>query len=145
MKPVYQTRFGGCDSPADERGNCWAAAVASLLEIPLAESFDIAPIWDDEDWFDQFNTWLKKYGFVCTGWDVSDPATIEDLPKLGYHLIDAESTTLKNGEHHVLVGYAGEVVHDPNPRATKTGKVGIWFIFATLDPARSALVKVASK
>ena len=36
MRPVMQTRRGGADVPVDERGNCWAACLASVLEVGLA-------------------------------------------------------------------------------------------------------------
>ncbi len=136
MKPVFQTRFGGTDAPEDEKGNCWQAAVASVLEIPLEDSFDMSPFWDDNDWFEKFKAWLRPYGLSCVGFDMSDPEAKGRLPHMGYHLIETESVTLKNGEHHILVGYDGEVVHDPNPTADGVGKLCLWFLFVALDAAQ---------
>ncbi len=136
MKKVYQTKFGGVDAPDEQKGDCWQAAIASILEIPLEESFDIVPFWDDDGWFDKFVRWLIPYGMSCVGYDVDESGRVGNLPPQGYHLIETESTTLKNGERHILVGCNGKVVHDPNPNATSVGKPMIWYVFTALDPAK---------
>ena len=61
----------------------------------------------------------------------------------GYHLIECKSTTLKNGELHVLVGLNEEVVHDPNPKAKAIGEVVDYIVFTPLEPA--SLVRIAKE
>jgi len=134
MKKIYQTKFAGIDAPVGERGNCWQAAVASILELPLEVVPDIQEYDEKLVWFDEFREWLKQYGLSAIGLATNGNITIE-----GYHLIECKSTTLKNGELHVVVGLNEEVVHDPNPNATALGEVVDYIIFTALDPARARL------
>ena len=133
MIKIYQTKFCGIDAPIGERGNCWQAAVASVLELPLTEVPDIQLYDDDRVWFDKFREWLEQYGLGAIGLATGGNITLQ-----GYHLIECKSTTLKNGELHVVVGLNGKVVHDPNPNATTLGEVVDYIIFTALDPARAA-------
>lgn len=135
MKRIYQTRFGGSDAPQAEQGNCFQACVASILEIPLEEAFDMMA-HEEGHWFDKFQEWLRPRGLGCfyVGADRNGGPT---WPIPGYHIIDLESTTLAvKSDGHVAVMLDGEVVHDPNPRATHQGKVMGYFVFVALDPAR---------
>jgi len=133
MKPVYQTKFGGIKAPPEERGNCLQAALASILELPLEECFH-SHDFSGSTWYEELNKWLSQYGLVMAGFDVSDNKDAL-LPKLGFHLIDTKSTTLHDGESHVVVGYNGEVVHDPNPNASSIGEYLIFWVFHKLNPA----------
>jgi len=142
MKKVYQTRFGGNDSPVSEQGNCFQASIASIFEIPLEEAFDCIPHYRKDDMgkpidksleFIEFNKWLSKYGFQ------SIYIQAFPLPRMttlrGTHLLEVESSTLKKGETHMVVIRDGEVVHDPNPNAKEVGKtVGVYLI-VPMDPA----------
>ena len=135
MIKVYQTKFGGFNASDEEKGNCFQAALASILELPL----EVCPhSWDypGDTWYEETNKWLKQYGLVMTGYDVTDNNHLL-LPPLGYHLIDVKSTTLHNGELHVVVGHNGEVVHDPNPNAQSVGEKKTFWLFAELNPART--------
>ena len=70
MKKVYQTKFGGKDAPDEEKGNCWQACVASILEIPLEDAMhDIH--YDGPAWLERFNAWLRQYGLACIEFKVS--------------------------------------------------------------------------
>ena len=131
MIKVYQTRFRGMDAPVGERGNCWQAAVASILELRPETVPDIQIYDDDMVWFDKFREWLEQYGLGAIGLSTRGNITLQ-----GYHLIECKSTTLKNGELHVVVGLNGEVVHDPNPNATTLGEVVDYIIFTALNPAK---------
>ena len=126
---VYQTKFGGVDAPIGERGNCWQAAVASILELPLQDVPDIQVYDDKMWWFDKFREWLEQYGLGAIGLSTGGNITIQ-----GYHLIECKSTTLKNGELHVVVGLNEKVVHDPNPNANILGEVVDYIVFTTLNP-----------
>ena len=132
MIKIYQTKFGGIDAPVEERGNCWQAAVASILELPIGEVPNIIEWNEDMVWFDNFREWLEQYGLGAIGLSTDGNITIQ-----GYHLIECKSTTLKNGELHVVVGLNEKIVHDPNPNAATTGEVVDYIVFTTLDPARA--------
>jgi len=130
VKKVYQTKFRGSDAPEGERGNCWQAAVASILELPLECVPDIQ-VYDEElVWFDKFRKWLEQHGLGAIGIATGGNITLQ-----GYHLIECKSTTLKNGGLHVVVGLNGEVVHDPNPNANTVGEIVDYIIFTALNPA----------
>jgi len=129
---IYQTKFRGEDAPIGERGNCWQSAVASVLELPPEKVPDIQMYDEELVWFDEFREWLKQYGLGAIGLSTGGNITLQ-----GYHLIECKSTTLNNGELHVVVGLNGEVVHDPNPHATAIGEIVDYIIFTALDPARA--------
>lgn len=142
MKPVYQTRFGGLKAPFEERGNCFQACVASILEIPLEEAFDCRT-WEDETWFDKFNDWLSKYGLVCIAFDHNDKKPLACTEIKGYAIMECKSETLYHGEYHVVVIKDQEVVHDPNPNAIRVGECQGFYLFVPLDPARQ--IRLPSK
>ena len=65
MTPVMQTKFS--DESLGTRGNCMAACVASLLDIPI----DGIPSWedmgDDGSWGDSFMSFLESNGYEYEG------------------------------------------------------------------------------
>jgi len=133
MKPVYQTRFGGRDAPPEKRGDCEAAALASILELPLATVPCFAHL-DDEKWVEQRGQWLRQLGFW--GLELSPPFEYREggswLRNLGYHLMCGVSP---RGHEHCCVGFAGEIVHDPHPDGGGLTEVGRVVILIPLDPA----------
>ncbi len=135
MKPVDQTKFGGINAPVDEQGNCWQAAVASVLEIPLEEAFDVRQHDQGElHWWGIWLAWLAGYGLGCLFFPWNE-ATGPGTEAVGYHMAETESMTLKNGETHVVVLKDGEVVHDPNAKAEAVGKIIGVYMFVPLDVA----------
>lgn len=54
MKPVFQTKF------AKGEGNCFAACVASILEVPLEQVDFVA---DEETWLPKLNAILEPFGY----------------------------------------------------------------------------------
>ena len=108
MLKVYQNKFGGVDASDEEKGNCLQAALASILELPLDKCFH-AHDYSDSTWFEELNRWLSQYNLIIVGFDVTKTGNFPF--NIGYHLIDAKSMTLNNGELHVLVGYNGAVRH----------------------------------
>jgi len=116
MRPVYQTRTTGSKCDIEERGDCFQACVASILEISLEEAFDI---WKAKrPLFPEFNKWLQKYGLYCKYKPYESKQQIKKVK--GYHMAGVKSTYIE-GEHHVVVIKDGEFAHDPNPHATSIG------------------------
>lgn len=137
MKPVYQTKFGGSDAPLEEQGNCFQACIASILEIPLEEAFDCRP-YPDDLWLNKFNEWLKPWNLVCISFDHNKEKPIPCSEVLGYHIMACMSKTLYHGEHHVVVIYNQDVVHDPNPHANgQLGDCQGFFLLVSLNAARN--------
>lgn len=96
MRPVDQTTYGHSD------GNCFAACVASILEIPIAEVPNTFGLND------QLLRWLAQRGLSATLYDRA-----EYVPP-GYAIAAGPSLRFA-GRFHACVAYDGRVVHDPHP------------------------------
>lgn len=119
MKPVDQTRRN------DYNGNCWAAAIASILEVPLEEvDIDLAacdPDTFEERWWVEMNTHLiRRHGVILVAYSALEyPA-----PK-GYAVGIGPSKSLPNVGHAVVV-LNGKMVHDPSPARLGVDKFEAW-------------------
>lgn len=134
MKRVYQTGFGPSYAPIGEQGNCFQACVASILEIPLEEAFDCRS-YTNENWFDAFNKWLSSYNLAAILGNVPPVEHFRMSALKGYHLAQVKSTTLPEGQDHMVVMKDGKFVHDPNPHAETIGEMQGFYLLITLDPA----------
>jgi hypothetical protein len=108
MKPVDQTIL----APPD--GNCFAACLASILEMPLAE----VPNYKSDQWVTEFNAWLKPRGLALL--TITLPEGIENMSQderryflPGYCILAAQSP--RYDCLHAVVVHDGEIVHDPHP------------------------------
>ena len=116
MKPVDQTTFGGPDTPPAERGDCLSAALASILEVPLEAVPRFCEHGSDVDWSPHINEFLAGFDLMYFGleFDEDDPGHTQNLlDAMGYHVITGPGP--RSGVRHSVVGYQGEVVHDPHP------------------------------
>lgn len=137
MIPVYQTKFGGSDDPIEEQGNCFQAALASVLEIPLEEAFDPIRESTEDRWYFDFIKWLEKYNlsiiYIQSSPDKPVPVTTYE----GYHIAFTKSVSLPNpSDGHCVVMKDGEFVHDPNPRNTRYGEEEGFLIFVPKDVSK---------
>ncbi len=132
MKPVYQTKFGGLSAPPSEQGNCLQACLASLLEIPLEEAFDVRP-YDDGCWAGPLNKWLAQFGlhFMSVLYN-------PEFEYPGYTLLGGNHKA--SGIPHVQVCYNGEMVHDPLPNGCELDPKEVW-LFCVLDPSKQKAIK----
>lgn len=123
MIPIFQTRFGNFDNPQAERGNCMQAALASIFEIPLEDAYDFtqyATHPEDTTWWDYFKEWLK----VRNLWPLQIQISKGPIPCTeieGYHLFTVKSK-LHLDSFHVIVGYKGSPIFDPNPDNASVNK-----------------------
>jgi hypothetical protein len=134
MIPVTQTI---CNT---SNGNCFAACIASILEIPLEEM----PNYHSSDWADLWRKWLRERGLSLMTFDL--PNNIEALDQRermllmpGYCILAAN--TSRHDQLHAVVVLDGEIVHDPNPNSP--GTLTQWVqvdILVVLNP-RKALFK----
>ena len=106
MKPVMQSKLYREDAPM--RGNCRAACVASLLEIPL---WMVPPIEDmrgdlqEERW----NAWLERmFGIEFVRTHGHQP-----IPSEFY--IACGPSPRGGGIYHSVVYSRGALAHDPHP------------------------------
>jgi len=150
VKPIYQTIFGnGADG--SEPGNCFAACIASVLELPLPEvpNFMIgAPPpsypWDDETadvWLREFfwrvNAFLRPHGLYLFEMEFEDalpPYVWTMVPPGGYWIAGGPAA---RGHQHVVVMRDREMVHDPHPSGDGLEKIKCISILGVLDPAMS--------
>lgn len=97
MKPVDQTTFF-------PNGNCYQAAVASILDLSLDEVPDL--YFDTAiKQMDVLNKWLNTKGQkLC--WDKDEPIEKE------FYLVSDKSS---RGCMHCVVFSKGKMVHDPHP------------------------------
>lgn len=127
MTPVSQTRFGGPDVPWEEQGNCHAAVLASIFDVPLSKVPE--PQRDDSGshWSDAHIEWLADQGWGTYWHDltITDPVRLGDefgidLSKLGYtpiRYLSMGGRSPRGDFGHVVVydSEAQRIVHDPHP------------------------------
>ena len=107
MRETDQTIF------EEGKGNCFAACVASILEIPVSE---VVHFSDGEcaEWRDVVNEWLSSRSLFFL--DISLPGDMRDsvVKYWGYHIIMGDSPRVGD-IRHAVVGYKGDIVFDPHP------------------------------
>ncbi len=113
MKPVDQTTFGGPGAPLDKRGDCFSAALASVLEIPLSAVPRFCELPRESDWTSAINDFLRGYDLAYLEFEMHPDQTVAVLPGLGFHLISGAGP--RGGTPHTVVGHQGGVVFDPHP------------------------------
>ena len=134
MKPVYQTKFGGSDTPEIEQGNCLAAALASVFELTLEDVPDFAGEISNGKWFLHLEQWLARRNLELMVF----PTKGAGWP-MGYYLAACKSTTLINPDDgHVVVMHHGTLVHNPHPHATSIGEIENLWVFVAIDPSKQA-------
>lgn len=114
MRPVDQTREGAT-------GNCYCAAIASILEVPLESLPDIvAEEMHGRDWHTYVAAYLfKHHGLMALE---LDGRLVPYVSPRGFHIISG--TSPRNPEWgHAVVGLFGELLHDPHPSRAGVAKV----------------------
>ncbi len=140
---IMQTKFG-------KAGNCWQAAIASLLGLVLEDVPDFVheryPVsknegetrWEYEDgirlnpfhWQDT-QAWLKERGLRMV-W--GDSLIVPHIVPLGWHL---KAGPGPRGEEHVVLGAGDVIVHDPHPDGTGLVKTTEFYWIVEDDPGRA--------
>ena len=116
MLPITQTKVVVRNSK-DEiviRGNCYAAAIASLLEIPITEVPNVETLFHIEGqlWLDVMLKFLESKGYK-----LQTKSVTED----GYYYIASGDSP--RGVKHSVIYFNGKMVHDPHP--TREGLLSI--------------------
>lgn len=149
MKPVFQT-LTEIDPEAGKFGNCFQAAIASILDLPLEEVPHFAQLacereiargvppaeaWKSgTDWWYMLNEWLAPRGLYYLEFTQADAWHADIVARLGYHLIIGKSP--RGDYDHVVVGRAGQIVHDPREDANGAGLLNYraFGLFIPVDP-----------
>ena len=126
MIPVHQTKFKGIDG--NQRGNCLAAAIASILEIPLflVPQFEEGFISHGYKWRVAMERFIAGHGLTSEEF-VHDPMI--DRPYLATGV--SPRATADNPFNHCVVYQAGSLLHDPHPSG---GGVVDPFLFTVFTP-----------
>lgn len=128
MTPVTQTKVVVKNSKGEMvvRGNCFAAAVASLTDKSLTDVPNVEVLFDVDgvSWYGVMDAWLRTNGFeIVTNNDYKvfhDPSEYNDDTRESlietltgrYYLVSAMSP---RGVMHVCIYRDGVMVHDPHP------------------------------
>lgn len=117
MIPVTQTKRGGPDVPPEERGDCFDACLASVLEVGLAD----VPVPHTGDWWENAQAAVERHGYrivlavsgTLTAREVSEWLGsiywIAGLPSLNLGTYDDGHPVM-----HMIVMRGAEVAHDPS-------------------------------
>ena len=111
MKPVKQTRLHKGLLPIEDRGNCFPACIASILEMEVEYVIQIQQHYDNPKWNYVLADWLNERGYVWR------------LPNEGEDLTDKYVLAIGGSprfptETHVVIYLNGKLAHDPHPDNT---------------------------
>lgn len=139
MIPVFQTIF---PTEGDaSKGNCFAACVASLLEIPLGSVPHVMS--EDNNWRILTNEWLALHKWMGTV-EIhieTEEAHLYQLPPNLYVIVSGRTTRHPTRLHAVvartlLTGSTWEYLHDPCPNGNFLTVATHLMWLVPLDPAR---------
>jgi hypothetical protein len=143
VRPVKQTQFYPGVKDA-ETGNCFAACIASILELDISEVPNFAAIPGDEWWTD-FIQFMVDRGLQPIYWERPEgmPASEWAPPELPgcYTILTGMGG---RGVRHSCVGLSNEVVHDPLPEGDGKIELDEMIAFVAADPAQYAKREAAS-
>lgn len=129
MIPVTQTKVVVKNKKGEDvvRGNCYAAAIASILEVPITEVPNVEVLFHIEGsyWSEVMHTFLNSIGWeLCTdnrfmvfhdenyGLDSGTRQQKIDYCKDKYYFVSGKSA---RGVQHITIWQNGKMVHDPHP------------------------------
>lgn len=142
MIPVKQTKFVFYDDNGImvQKGNCFAACIASLMERNITDVLNVEELYVLPDWEIILQRWLNEHkwewrtdmNFNCFH-DRLNYATEDDMRNRyylqdDYYLISGK--TVRNIQH-LCIYKAGILIHDPHP--SNEGLI-TFEVFETIKP-----------
>lgn len=127
MKPIKQKY----NNP--QTGDCFAACIASILEIPLE---DVPNVANKKNWWNEIDEWLKDRNLRFVEFEEYTDWWMNGL----YSIMIGDSPNFDN-IRHCVVGLNGKIVHDPaksNLGIKEPSKANIG-VFLVRDPSRKIL------
>jgi len=103
VTPKLQTRFGR------EKGNCFEACIASVLEIPI----DVIPVLSqylDSDWWRELRSWMHARGWTLLAIDYPNQSGPDPS------MCIAIGKSPRGSHRHAVVWSSDRIVHDPFPQ-----------------------------
>ena len=132
MKPVYQMAFGNGDgSEGLPCGNCIAACIASIFELPIEDipHFVMIDATGGGCWNDQLNEWLEPYNLQVFFLD-KDTYISKDVYCIG-------TGVTSRGIRHSVVCRGTTMVWDPVPfLEPEVPEFEYFLLFISKDPAK---------
>ena len=125
MIKIFQT------DTSPETGNCFAACVASILELDSIPDFK--KIEDRDQWNEQIEKFLEPFGLWLHEFYCDNPDGFERIP--GYSI---QCGPVDDGVFHSVVAFDGKLVHDPFPGGDGINWVSTAGVFVMKDPAKIA-------
>ena len=137
MIPVDQTRYG------HPHGNCLAASIASILEIPV----DAVPVVEMSRRWPAMVEFVRAFGLdlvavdlateTATMYGAEGPVSVVRYPATlvpdGYCIGSGQSA---RGVQHACVYLNGELAHDPHPSRLGIRGVDRWYLFLPISPSK---------
>jgi hypothetical protein len=114
MKPVKQTKLASPEGIS--LGNCLAACLASMLEIPLWMVPPFEEMYARPDWRERIDKWLARMFVVRRAFNSGHQ--VDQLPE--YYVAHGLSP---RGVQHAVIYRRGFLVHDPHPSDTGIAEV----------------------
>lgn len=128
MTPVTQTRLHIKDREGNvlQKGNCFQAAVASIMELPLDDVPNFIE-FEDHEWFEKFIEFLDSRSYEY-GWHYPH----DGQENKGYSIGSGISprATKDCRITHAVICLDGEMVFDVHP--DRTGILGDFILFETI-------------
>lgn len=120
MIPVNQTRFA-TDSETEAPGNCYAACIASILELKLRDVPDEANYWkpgmsNKESWIPynkEVHKFLRERGLTLI--EIPEKSVFFGGEIFDCYSIISGPSPRNNSVNHAVVGQGNSFVHDPHP------------------------------
>ena len=116
MIPIDQTRFGFPE------GNCLAACLCSILEVPLDESLRFH---GDPAWQSRLREFMVRHG----SWVHFVDNILFPVTPRGVHVGGGPSP---RGIAHACVFEDGRLIHDPHPSRLGIFRVERWYVIEPL-------------
>lgn len=105
MIPVKQTKLYSADGI--HNGNCLAACLASLLELPLWMVPPFEDMFGRGDHASRMDEWLNRMFKLEIEWQSGHP--VDEMPE--FYIAIGKSA---RGVHHAVIYSKGVMVHDPH-------------------------------
>ena len=124
MRPIRQTTF-------PPNGNCFAACIASLLELDIERGPNFAHLQEATGPFSTVraaNNWLQQFGFSIL--EVERP----ELGNLYFEFVENAllicSGPTMRGTHHAVIYRGNKLAHDPHPSGAGLERIDkAWLVF----------------
>jgi hypothetical protein len=128
MIPVFQTKFKGVNG--SQCGNCLAASIASILEIPLflVPQFEEGFISHGAKWQLALARFTAGHGFATDEFG-KDPML--DRPYLATGA--SPRSTTEKPFNHCVVYQSGKLLHDPHPSGEGVVDPFFFAVYRSID------------